>query len=290
MTREEAVGAIRKSGLRTHADALERALRPAIRLTPTKGIAPAGGSRFGGDPELPPDMDWPKWDGKPSERAGDVTPATHLTFLAQLNLAELGAAEIGLPASGWLCVFYDILSQPWGYDPLDRLAHRVLFVDGSSGGLSPRFAPSDDAEELHPVACTIRGRLEFMLPTAPHDVGIGDADVDAFEALRDEVNGEWGAIHHQLGGHPLAVQNPMELECQLASHGIYCGDGLEGNDPRFASLSAGASDWQLLLQLDTDEDGPRWMWGDCGRLYVWIRRQDLAEREFSRTWAVLQCY
>ncbi len=57
------------------------------------------------------------------------------------------------------------------------------------------------------------------------------------------------------------------------------------------SVPEGAKDWILLLQVDTDDDsdGPGWMWGDCGRIYFWIRRQDLAARRFDRAWTVLQC-
>jgi uncharacterized protein YwqG len=32
------------------------------------------------------------------------------------------------------------------------------------------------------------------------------------------------------------------------------------------------------------------MWGDGGRLYFWIREQDLAVNNFDKTWLVLQCY
>ena len=47
----------------------------------------------------------------------------------------------------------------------------------------------------------------------------------------------------------------------------------------------------LLLQIDTDEDddGPCWMWGDCGRLFYWIRPEDLAARRFDRITFVLEC-
>lgn len=31
------------------------------------------------------------------------------------------------------------------------------------------------------------------------------------------------------------------------------------------------------------------MWGDVGRLYYWIRREDLAQRRFDKVWLVLQC-
>lgn len=66
-----------------------------------------------------------------------------------------------------------------------------------------------------------------------------------------------------------------------------CG-GTGPPDPREAGLRAGASEWRLLLQIDSD-DNAGMMWGDVGRLYVWIRRDDLKRRDFSRAWVVLQC-
>jgi uncharacterized protein YwqG len=96
-------------------------------------------------------------------------------------------------------------------------------------------------------------------------------------------------IAHQILGHPRPVQGDgMELECQLATNGIYLG-GPEGyQDPRRAALEASAKDWKLLLQLDTDDD-TGWMWGDVGTLYFWIREQDAARADFSKVWMVFQC-
>ena len=31
------------------------------------------------------------------------------------------------------------------------------------------------------------------------------------------------------------------------------------------------------------------MWGDLGRLYYWIREQDLRRQAFDASWLVLQC-
>ena len=91
---------------------------------------------------------------------------------------------------------------------------------------------------------------------------------------------------HQLLGHPMEVQGDMAEECQLVTHGMYCGG--TDVDPRAEELKPGAKDWRLLLQVDTDDDAEM-MWGDCGRLYYWIRQQDLQARDFDRSWMVLQC-
>jgi uncharacterized protein YwqG len=62
------------------------------------------------------------------------------------------------------------------------------------------------------------------------------------------------------------------------------------NDPRRPELEKGAADWQLLLQIDSDEKNLGVMWGDVGRVYFWIRRQDLGKRDFGNVWLILQCY
>ena len=80
----------------------------------------------------------------------------------------------------------------------------------------------------------------------------------------------------------------MQLEAQLASPGLYCGDDRGILDPRAAALDAGADDWMLLLQLDSEE-AEGMMWGDVGMLYFWIRRTDLTDRRFDRCWVLLQC-
>ena len=96
-----------------------------------------------------------------------------------------------------------------------------------------------------------------------------------------------GACHH-LFGYSSNVQGDMQLEAQLVTNGLYCGDATGYEDPRAEELRAGASDWILLLQLDSDRDADL-MWGDAGYLYYWIRAEDLAAGRFDRVWMSLQC-
>jgi len=75
----------------------------------------------------------------------------------------------------------------------------------------------------------------------------------------------------------------------LVTNGVYAGNASGYKDPRRRELEPGAHDWTLLLQIDSD-DNAKMMWGDAGMLYVWIRRQDLASREFDKAWTILQCF
>jgi uncharacterized protein YwqG len=130
---------------------------------------------------------------------------------------------------------------------------------------------------------------QLTLPDYLEGVEYGTPSYEAYRALCEELTKDGGLTHHHLLGYPQVIQNPMELECQLASNGVYCG-GPEGYRSAAAKeLAAGASDWRLLLQIDTDEEGPGWMRGDVGRIYFWIKRNDLASLRFHDVWLIFQC-
>ncbi|TCD03493.1 DUF1963 domain-containing protein [Pedobacter psychroterrae] len=96
-------------------------------------------------------------------------------------------------------------------------------------------------------------------------------------------------IGYFLLGQPDVIQNEMELECELVTNGLYCGDPSGYNDPRAEKLRPNAKDWRLLLQIDSNEE-TEMMWGDVGRLYFWIKEEDLAAKRFENSWCILQCY
>ncbi len=285
MTHDEAREALYSSGLGDMAQRVEPFLHPSIRLKLEPrdlGHLPLGTSRFGGAPDLPPGTAWPEREGRA------------LAFVAQIRMADLRFAEAAeLGVSGWLVFFYDCENQAWGFDPADGGSWRVLHIN----------CPLDDLERTTPVSvpglvtfasCAIRFEVEYRLP--PVEVVCGTLEIDfneqqenAFESLIKRVNRPKGA-HHRMFGWPDCIQGDMRLECQLASNGVYCGNPSCYDDPRAATLEPGQHDWVLLLQVDSDEKGPGWMWGDCGRIYFWIREQDLAARTFDGVWLVLQCY
>jgi uncharacterized protein YwqG len=74
----------------------------------------------------------------------------------------------------------------------------------------------------------------------------------------------------------------MRPQCQLVSHGV-----TDANDPRAAALRAGAGNWTLLLQVDSDDQASL-RWGSAGMLYYWIERDALRNRAFDSVWLVLQ--
>jgi uncharacterized protein YwqG len=196
-----------------------------------------------------------------------------------------------MPKSGQLSFFYDPEQSTGGFDPADRGSWCVVFVDENTK-TEPRVPPSSSTD--HPILP--RKSLGIVparsLPSyerlGGYDAPMDEAEFDKLWAYLDQAD-EDARPRHQLFGQPYPIQNDdMELECQLASNGVYVG-GPEGYaDPRRPQLEPGAADWDLLFQLDSDEDAGM-MWGDVGMLYFWVRRQDAERADFSNVWMVLQC-
>src|SRR5262249_16673268 len=98
-----------------------------------------------------------------------------------------------------------------------------------------------------------------------------------------------GHPKHQLLGLPSPVQgDQMELECQLASNGIYCGNPEGYATSRAKQLENGAGNWRLLFQMDSDDELGV-LWGDGGMLYFWVEQAPAKRGDFSNVWLVLQC-
>lgn len=237
-------------------------------------------SHFGGSPCLPADIPWPEHNGR------------LLDFLARLSLAELhGAFEIPwLPTAGALLFFYDLEEQPWGFDPKDRGSCRVLHVPDLSESVPPPEGDANDSKSPIPLRYIGFRRID-TLPSSERDsvhaLGLSDQEMDAYFEMCDLPY--LGMPKHQVGGFPAPVQgDAMELECQLASNGLYCGNSSGYSDLRAAELAPGAQDWRLLFQLDTDEDLGV-MWCDCGTLYFWVQEQEARNGNFADAWLILQC-
>jgi len=259
---------------------------PAVRLSSRRvaqeSDVPIGASRLGGRPDLKPGFSWPSWKDRP------------LSFVGQVNLADVARYPFcsRLPPSGLLSFFYDQDQQTWGFDPKDRGSWLVHFEPDPS--LLERCAPPEGASSPSAFpASTLEPSEVQTLPAVDSqlvsDLGLRPEELDAYSQVLDQAAEQRppGAAH-QLLGHSSPVQGDMQLECQLVSHGLYCGDQTGYTDPRAQALKAGAKNWRLLMQIDTDDDGGM-MWGDCGRLYFWMTDDALQRRAFDECWMILQC-
>lgn len=255
---------------------------PAVRLIPSMAEdseLAIGSSKIGGRPDMPPEAEWPVWRKAP------------LSFLLQINLKDISSFPEAneIPKEGLLLFFYEPLEQTWGFDPDDLGSWRVLYFTDPLQNLQRRIPPAcKDLIEFE--ACSLTFQKVFTLP--PDDSAIltqfnmSQSDIDLYTEMINQV--QENKILHQIFGHPSQIQGEMRLECELASNGLNCGNSSVYNDPRIEEFESKACEWILLLQLDSGGTA-NMMWGDCGRLYFWIRREDLAEKRFDKVWMILQC-
>lgn len=302
LTRGEIEAIAGECGLERVAARIAEAALPAARLD----YARDGGSRLGGLPRLPDDVEWPVWRGRP------------MSPLAQVALDDLPAelSGLGLPETGALAFFWDSGAvrmwtlhggeeapdaAGWGFDPADAGAAAVVYAEGADH--PERAAPDGLPQAALLLARSARLVPESTIPSygsrAFEALDLSEDELDAYlddfyprVAAAEGVAGANGldfAPRHQLLGHPDVIQGDMQLEAQLVTNGLYCGDSTGYNDPRARELEAGADDWRLLFQLGSDEEELGVMWGDVGRLYFWIRDGDLRARRFDAVWLILQC-
>jgi uncharacterized protein YwqG len=286
MTRDELVECIRSSPVSHLEEQIVSRIKPSIRLT-TQPVAmdalPLGATRMGGVPDLPPDVEWP--------HRGD----TPLAFIAQVRLSDVSTLDRDslLPPTGWLCFFYDAEEQPWGFEPADRDGWRILYFDTLVDHLHRATAPALPEDSAF-RACSVTAEVEDTLADSSALITEGvlehmSEDFHAYFHLVEEQSDEEEEGRHRLLGNPDVIQAEMRFICHFVSKGISYLGIFEDDDPTAGALANGADDWILLLQVDTDEDGPGWMWGDCGHIYYWIRKQDLAQRDFDHAYVVLEC-
>lgn len=298
LTTKNLASKLKNKGLSRYLDRLEGVARPCIRLylsQQDEDEIRIGCSKIGGRPDLPPSIKWPYETERPPnnrDRFFNQTPKTRsllpLSLVAQLDLAEISVfdEENLLPPSGWLYFFYSNEQDVWGFDPRDASGFKVIYFDGDRSALTRRDYPELLSEYSRFSSCSVVPVPELNLPNLWSDRMAGffnsEYDRDAYNDLRDD-----GLVNKMLG-YADAIQGEMEIECEMVTRGHYIGDGVGAKDPRRTSSEAALGDWILLLQVDSNEECGM-MWGDVGRIYFWIRREDILERRFEKTWFVYQC-
>lgn len=277
MTLDEARQKIDELGLGNDREQIMSLLRPCVLLRTVDDALATGAfsSKIGGTPDLPEGFSWPTWKEKP------------LSFVAQINCKELNKKNPiqGMPEDGFLTFFYDAEQQVWGFDPKDKGGWAVSYFPADTQFEKKEFPPSlpEEARFAEKVVKFVPS-VSFPGPWTHWVENMAFSKEQSYWDLADFEK----APNHQVGGYAKEVQNPMELECELVTNGLYCGnmDGFE--DPRRKELESGKNNWCLLLQIDTDEDA-KMMWGDVGTLYYWIRNDDLEAKNFDKCWLISQC-
>lgn len=280
-----------ENGLAPYFDAMAPLARNAVSISlhvRKDEDLPVGVSKFGGCPDLPAGTEW-------FRRSDNDIP---MSFVAQVNFAEAAPFDLEgrLPRSGMLYFFYDCSpdGMPWGFDPKDSDGWKGLYYDGDPSALSRREAPADLEDDDNGILFSA-ARMGFdaamELPSPESDL-TNDLDLPEDEDLQDAY-WDWldersEEFSNKLLGHADPIQGGMELECEYVANQIYCGNSEGYYLAKARGLDKNAARWTLLMQVESNEDIGM-MWGDVGRLYLWITNEDLAARNFEKSWLILQC-
>lgn len=255
-----------------------------------------GTSKFGGSPDLPEDFTWPVF-APPGQKAHP------LTFLVQIDCEQIFALDVDglLPRTGRLYFFYDTQSQPDGCDPAHRGSCYVYYDHSDPSTLIPFPAPDDLPDQCIFPAIPLHFESTPNLPGEELlPLYMGEDFVQRYHGkklidLRASL-GITPARLCKLLGYPDAIQGNMLTQCeQIAGRGLSPKDTLHDLTPeQQKQLQEDAMDWMLLFQLDSLCVNSRHCknfslsFGRDGRLFIYIRRQDLALQRFDRCWCILQ--
>jgi uncharacterized protein YwqG len=256
----------------------------------TDEALPIGSSKIGGRPDMPKDFNWFYYEGTDFT---DETKCRPLSFLAQINCEDVKKYDKDnlLPSKGMLYFFYDLATMTWGFDPKDKGSARVYYFNGDKTELSRIEFPDDleDDYKLPEIAMHFSTKKDVPCYEEFNEIYSFD-DWDKYDDVRVENGFEETESMGKLLGYADIIQDSMLLECERVTNGVYCGGGTDIEPEKLKLFQQNCSQWQLLFQLGTIElDGYELMFGDCGRIYFYIKKDDLKRCNFENCWLILQC-
>lgn len=263
--REQLLKNIEELNLQHYREEIISTVRPALKIRSKRNDQlPVGRSKFGGQPDLPPDIIYPTY--------GDNQP---LTFLAQYRLEDFAAFNVdSLPQKGMLYFFHpEVLEdeeEDW-WEPANETGwvegpgRWVLYWNGDPSLLQPfdvngRVHRYQQAEIWFEETFTGFSHYEKVnrsqLPKQDaYSLGLlGDRYEEGFD--------------HQLLGYPI----PQQGWAQLLGYPQQPGERIDQQI---------VDNLILLLQLNSDTE-LNMQWGDFGTLYFLIAPEDLKEHHFER--------
>jgi len=262
---------IQENNLEAHTHLIEALAKPCLDGREDKNPIKLGCSKVGGHPHVNDAFSWP------------IYRETPLEFVAQINLEELtNVGSHNLPQNGLLLVFY--AQENFAYKKEEQGCFRVIYIPDTDnlriqepeyqyikrlwGLLEPKVIPENFSEH----------RIQFDQSDSLPDLDNAD-EIPSLSIFNesDELLDSYCNLKYDLsegvlkiGGYP----DPVQF------------DGIVAGAAEMMEKGS-ADDWELLLQVDSHLG---FMWGDAGRLYFSIHKDDLAEANFNEVWMEFQCH
>jgi len=311
-------------GLSRVSDNLARIARNSIRIR-TRVVNEEsiliGASKFGGRPDLPPELEWPTnvvdLSEMPPGLSDDVNSSLlgtggryHLPFVAQFRLDDVAPYDLegDLPSTGMLYFFYGdpsdhfgIRASQWFWSKnsfgIPNLNNwQVIYHNGDLRDLTRARVTQALPDNRAFGTCTLAFWSTSSFPQVETCFIGAEVNQEAMLVLTDK---EWDiytsvryrqygtkTVHKLLGYSDDSQPFAMERSYTLVR------DRLFPNPQPFDSLTEVEQqreliEGRLLFQLDGILKINMWF-GRGGKLFFFISQQDLIARDFSKAWATAQ--
>jgi uncharacterized protein YwqG len=279
--------AVDRERLTAHLKATEKYAIEFTRQSSSKPIG-MGASKIGGKPHLPQGFRWPYYEGTNCNKVKACRP---LSFIAQINMAEVAALDSDkkLPPSGFLYFFYELDTMEWGLKPEDNGCARVFHYDVAADQLSVTNYPDDLSSDYYvPESAVVFSKTR---------------SIPSFEEFNDSVSAYWEDYEYaakengidiarypdfKLLGYADLIQGSIQRECAMVESGFSSDDWKTMSESEKKEIHAKEDQRILLAQFGSISDSI--MFGDCGSIYFYIRKEDLEKGCFDDVHLSLQCY
>jgi uncharacterized protein YwqG len=249
-----------------------------------------GNSRYGGDPDLPPFIDWPQSDGD------------FYGFLMQVNLADIPDIENNpLPSSGLLYFFIlddedstsvkaKVLLYQGDMSQLRRVEHppyEKLFIQVQEmyANLNPHEIETRLSIDLPGYGSQLYRQLD-----TPKETHHDKRNSTRYCELMEEASG--ATDNNSVIGQILGTGSIGDFDIRENAVLLKGGQDNKIYDTAYRSankqtLEKAAEKWMLLWRIDSDFTVGVNIW-DAGSFYTAIRKDDLARAYFENTYIQLE--
>lgn len=274
---------IEKHDLEDIRDYIYENLKKSIRLSigEKEDYKVVGSSRVGGFPDVPEDFKWPCTEDNEL-----------MTFIAQLNLEEISLfdEEQLLPKGGMLYFFMG-LDEP-AYD----IEHKVIFIEDVQNLKLMEIQESTVLDETYDrfTAYKLIGNSCLEVPNYAYvDYDVIEDD-ESYFSLVEEIKDKFENYIGCMFGYPEGQHDDSELEAALKlivdEKYNYSNEDEDKLTAFFkgdtAKVKEEIKDIKMLLEITSDSK-VGFQWWDCGDIHFFIRKEDLLNKRFDKTYLSL---
>lgn len=248
----------------------ESFLVPAINIEAeaNQSVIRPGDSKFGGKPDLPKNIEWPKSKNEP------------MTFLGQLNLKQVSEFDLDktLPDFG---MRYFFIANPSEFS----LEHKIVY--STENDLSETPFPAELDEDCRFRDSKMKFDTIYTFPSVETlEIGtLSKNDAGSYHEIEEDF---FTYENNQILGHAYPMQGDVKIEWACEHLGIeFSSDGLEANQEKIDSIR---NEFANLFQFSTENSIPEFFenFYISSMGYFGIKVKDLKERNFDKTVLIFQ--